>query len=137
MTTDLQRRLAEEAEASEAGRELDAVYHRNTQPAKEPSQVYSLRLPVERIGEIRALATQSATQPTTLIRRWVLERLDEELAGRGRDESARLAQRRAAEEGDEVYVMTRSELHTIVRSVVLESIQGAASVPEPVVDSNA
>lgn len=114
VTTDLQRRLAEETEASEAGRDLDAVYTRNTQPAKEPSQVYSLRLPVERIEEIRSLAAQNFTQPTSLIRRWVLERLDDELVRREGD----VATRRDVAASDDLIVMTRPEFVEEIRKVV-------------------
>lgn len=69
--------------------------------------------------------TPIATQPTTLIRRWVLERLDDELARRGDDEARRrqAARQRAAEEDEDVFVMTRSELQAIVRAVVIENIE--------------
>jgi len=45
--------------------------------AVAPSQVYSIRLPVDRIEELRLLAAESDERPTSLIRRWVLEHLDE------------------------------------------------------------
>lgn len=48
-------------------------------PAKEPSQVYSIRLPATVVAELRVLATARGEAPTGLIRDWVLERLDEEI----------------------------------------------------------
>ncbi len=47
-------------------------------PARQPSQVYSVRLPVERLDHLRRLAEEWGMQPTGLIRQWVLERLDVE-----------------------------------------------------------
>ena len=49
-------------------------------PPKEPSQVYSLRLPTTVVEEIRLLASAKGEAPTALIREWVLERMDEEVA---------------------------------------------------------
>lgn len=46
--------------------------------ARTPSQVYSVRIPVDRLEELRTLALERGMQPTALIRRWVLERLDGE-----------------------------------------------------------
>ena len=48
-------------------------------PAKEPSQVYSVRLPTTVVEELRVLAGARGAAPTSLIRDWLLERLDEEI----------------------------------------------------------
>ena len=48
--------------------------------AKEPSQVYSVRIPTGRIEELRKVAAMSSQAPSTLLRRWVLERLVVEAA---------------------------------------------------------
>jgi hypothetical protein len=48
-------------------------------PAKEPSQVYSVRLPATVVEELRVLAAAKGAAPTALIRDWLLERLDEEI----------------------------------------------------------
>lgn len=48
-------------------------------PAKEPSQVYSVRLPATVVEELRILASAKGEAPTALIRDWVLERLDDEI----------------------------------------------------------
>lgn len=74
--------LAEAAEESEAGRELPANYVRSRRSARDPAQVYSLRVPVKRLEELRQLADAEGVEPSVLMRRWVLERLDEEKAGR-------------------------------------------------------
>jgi hypothetical protein len=111
---DLQRLLAEEAEAAEAGADIDAVYHRNIEPAKDPSQVYSLRMPVERIEEIRTLAAKSRVAPTALMRLWVLERLDHEL---GRRSDAAL--RHASQPGEELLVVTKAEFTRAAREAVM------------------
>ncbi len=46
-------------------------------PPRRPSQVYSIRIPVERIEQLRLIAANRGTTPTALIRDWVIERLDE------------------------------------------------------------
>jgi hypothetical protein len=49
--------------------------------AKEPSQVYAIRMPVSRLTAIRRLADHRKEQPTALLREWILDRLDREIAG--------------------------------------------------------
>lgn len=63
----------EDAEAT-ADDELDWARHR--EPAKNPTAVYSVRIPVDRIEELRQLAADRGVQPTVLIRAWVLAQLD-------------------------------------------------------------
>jgi hypothetical protein len=70
--------LAEAAEEAEAGRDAQATYVRSKRSARDPSQVYSLRVPVRRLEELRRLAEDEGVEPSVLMRRWVLERLDEE-----------------------------------------------------------
>lgn len=48
-------------------------------PSREPSQIYSIRLPVSAIEQLRCLALTEGEAPTALLRQWVLERLDTEL----------------------------------------------------------
>ena len=45
-------------------------------PARNPAQVYSVRIPVERIEQLRTVAGVEGTTPSSLIRKWVIERLD-------------------------------------------------------------
>ncbi|HWL37458.1 MAG TPA: hypothetical protein VNQ77_14835 [Frankiaceae bacterium] len=45
------------------------------------SQVYSIRIPVDRLEDLRALAAARGEAPTALMREWVLERLAAETLG--------------------------------------------------------
>ncbi len=78
-------REAEEAEvradAEDRGEAAPAKGQRPRRPA-DASQVYSLRLPAEAIAQLRALAQELDEPPTTLLRRFVLERLHEEQGSR-------------------------------------------------------
>lgn len=51
------------------------------------SQVYSIRVPVERLEQVRALAKERNLQPTAMLREWVLARLDAETAPQGTEKS--------------------------------------------------
>ncbi len=87
MITDeeLLARVAEAAEADPAAdADVDWVPHRR--PSKNPTAVYSVRIPVDRIEELRQLAVARNVQPTALIRTWVLAQLD---AAKSGDEDAR------------------------------------------------
>src|SRR5262249_9109909 len=64
------------AEAEERGEVAPTPGHHGRQPASDPSQVYTVRIPVSRLRELRAIAAELGEPPATLIRRWVLERLD-------------------------------------------------------------
>lgn len=64
--------------------DLDEVAsHRKTGAAgvraRSPSQVYSIRVPVERLEQVRSLASSRGLAPTAMMRQWVLARLDDEL----------------------------------------------------------
>jgi hypothetical protein len=52
-------------------------YHR-PRPPKEPSQVYSVRIPVDRLEQLRRVAEQRHLPPSALLRDWVVQRLDTE-----------------------------------------------------------
>lgn len=43
------------------------------------SQVYSIRVPVEQLGQLRRLAKDRGTAPTTMLREWVLAQLEDEI----------------------------------------------------------
>lgn len=77
--SDVARLLDEEAELAEKHRDVERSYVR-ARPAASPSQVYSLRIPVERLEQLRNLAERHHEAPTAMMRRWVLERLERELA---------------------------------------------------------
>ncbi len=75
------REEAERLDALEEKGGLDELpFTRLRRYAKEPSQVYAIRIPVSRLMAIRWLADRRKEQPTALLREWVLERLDEELS---------------------------------------------------------
>ncbi|HMD94027.1 MAG TPA: hypothetical protein VKG80_15465 [Trebonia sp.] len=66
----------------------DAPVYRSRRPAADdgihatshvPSQVYSIRVPVDRLEQVRRLASERNIAPTTMLRQWVLAQLDREL----------------------------------------------------------
>ena len=81
---DILAREAAEAEAAADAREADDRPETGGQRARaragEASQVYSVRIPVERLEQLRTLAEQRGVRPTALLREFVLERLDAEMA---------------------------------------------------------
>ena len=91
---DIRELLAAEAEASEEHRDAPVDYVRSTARRREPAQVYSLRIPVRRLAELREVADAHGTEPSVLMRRWVLDRLDAERAG-GQGETVRAKLERA------------------------------------------
>jgi hypothetical protein len=66
------------AEEEESGERAPQPGRRGRRGAADPSQVYSLRVPVERLEQLRRLAEQRGVAPTALLRQFVLERLDQE-----------------------------------------------------------
>ncbi|MBA2472720.1 MAG: hypothetical protein DLM61_17955 [Pseudonocardiales bacterium] len=69
-------RLAAAVEDAAATPDEELEWTRHREPAKSPTAVYSVRIPVERIEELRQLAAERDVQPTALIRTWVLAQLD-------------------------------------------------------------
>jgi hypothetical protein len=70
--------LAAEAEAAEQfmdQEDLGPTYVPR-HPAKDPSQVYSVRIPVGRLDQLRRRAAGQGIAPSALMRQWVIERLD-------------------------------------------------------------
>jgi hypothetical protein len=59
----------------------NAVYVR-PRPPKDPAQVYTVRIPVAQIARLRDIANRLGLAPSTLMRNWVIERLDVEDAPR-------------------------------------------------------
>jgi hypothetical protein len=45
-------------------------------PPRAPSQVYSLRIPVDKLELLRQIAAEHNELPSALMRRWILERLE-------------------------------------------------------------
>ena len=74
MTTpdpELLDKIAAEAEHAEATRDLDLPYRRRSR-----SPVYGLRLPAERIEQLRRIAQARGVEPSVLARQWVIDQLD-------------------------------------------------------------
>jgi hypothetical protein len=69
--------LASEAERMETSKGR-RQHVRSSSPPRNPSQVYSIRIPVERLDQLRRIAATKGEHPTALLRRWALERLSEE-----------------------------------------------------------
>lgn len=67
------------AEAEDRGEVSPASGQRaRRQLTGEASQVYSVRIPVDRLAQLRQLADERDVAPTALLRQFVLERLDQE-----------------------------------------------------------
>jgi hypothetical protein len=109
-TSDIRELLDQEGAAAEEMAEVETHMVRNRTNAKDPSQVYSLRLPVDRIEEVRQLAISQSLAPTALLRRWILDRLDVEL------------ERRQMIEAEPIYATTRDELGNLVKELLEEFI---------------
>jgi hypothetical protein len=82
---ELRERIAAAVEDAEATPDDELEWTRHQEPAKSPAAVYSVRIPVDRIEELRQLAAERGVAPTALIRTWVLAQLD---AARSSDEYA-------------------------------------------------
>ncbi|MPY85144.1 MAG: hypothetical protein GEV00_17890 [Actinophytocola sp.] len=67
-------KLAAEAEHAESTRDVELEYRRRG-PSR--SQVYGLRLPADRIEQLRRVAHARGVEPSVLAREWVIARLDE------------------------------------------------------------
>ncbi|MEX2375073.1 MAG: hypothetical protein WD942_05735 [Dehalococcoidia bacterium] len=73
--------LAAESERFEREKDLPPkgpAYGRPRKPAGEVGRIFSLRIPLERLVDLHRLAESKGEQPTVLMRRWILERLDRE-----------------------------------------------------------
>ncbi|MFN2495023.1 MAG: hypothetical protein ABR608_03810 [Pseudonocardiaceae bacterium] len=69
-------RIAAAVEDAEATPDDELEWTRHREPAKSPTAVYSVRIPADRIEELRQLAADRGVQPTVLIRSWVLAQLN-------------------------------------------------------------
>jgi uncharacterized protein YdiU (UPF0061 family) len=81
----LRDKLAAEAEHAETTRDAELPYQRRRRTGGQA--VYGLRLPTERIEQLRRLGAARGVEPSVLARNWVIERLEEAEAGaRDREE---------------------------------------------------
>lgn len=78
--TDLDRTLRALAEEAELAREdtVPPTARRKTRRAKDPSQVYSVRIPVDRLEQLRRVAAARGSAPSALIRELVVAFLDDQ-----------------------------------------------------------
>ncbi|PZS07916.1 MAG: hypothetical protein DLM55_09715 [Acidimicrobiales bacterium] len=74
----VQEKLNRIGEAAEQSRDVDVEYTRARRSA-DAGQVYALRIPKRDLAALRKLADQRGVEPSALARRWVVQRLDEEL----------------------------------------------------------
>ncbi|HEY0638258.1 MAG TPA: hypothetical protein VGD67_11480 [Pseudonocardiaceae bacterium] len=74
--TSLPDRIDAAVADAEAGSDAEAAWVRHREPSSSPTAVYSVRIPVDRLAELRELAAARGMQPTALIRAWVLAQLD-------------------------------------------------------------
>jgi len=70
--------LAAEGAEAEARRDEPPARMHRARAEGGSNHVYTVRMPAARLAELRAVAEQSGEQPSALMRRWVLERLDDE-----------------------------------------------------------
>lgn len=76
---DIRKKLEEVAELAERTKEQRLRrFGRPPKPEGEVGQVYSIRIPVAQIAELEAVAAERGEPPRTMLREWVLERLDDE-----------------------------------------------------------
>lgn len=77
--TERSKQMLKAIEAQELEEDEDSEYV-TPHPPSRAAQVYSIRIPAERLAELRRVARAKDSAPSTLIREWVIERLDAEQA---------------------------------------------------------
>lgn len=70
----LRHSIAAEAEHAEASRDAELPYRRREGHRTHP--VYGLRLPADRIDQLRSIAEDRGVEPSVLARQWVINQLD-------------------------------------------------------------
>lgn len=113
--------LADEAQAAEAVRDEDVTFVRNRTRTKDPSQVYSLRLPVDRLEELRRIALRDGIAPSALMRRWVLDRLDHEA-----ERTSRIEEKKDELGREDLVVFAGEEYRDHVATLIATSIKAFA-----------
>lgn len=72
------RELTQEAELEREDDTVPPTARRKTRRAKDPSQVYSVRIPVDRLEQLRRAAVRRGSAPSALIRELVVAFLDDQ-----------------------------------------------------------
>jgi hypothetical protein len=79
MKKDIRKTLEEVADLAERTKDQRLRrFGRPPKPEGEVGQVYSIRIPVARIAELEKVAAARGEAPRTMLREWVLERLEDE-----------------------------------------------------------
>jgi hypothetical protein len=78
---------------AEAAWDVDVEWVKHEVPPRNPSAVHSVRIPADRIEQLRRVAAERGVQPTALIRTWVLAQLDAADRGDERKRSGRSGRR--------------------------------------------
>jgi hypothetical protein len=81
---ELLNKVAAAADTNDTDPAREWVAHRR--PAKDPSMVYTVRIPASRVEQLRELAEARGLAPTALLRSWVLTQLDAASRARDRDD---------------------------------------------------
>ncbi len=66
------------ADAIERGAATAPKAYRNRTVSRDAAQVYSVRIPVQQLEQLRAAADARGVTPSALVRTWVVERLEAE-----------------------------------------------------------
>ncbi|MGH3503838.1 MAG: hypothetical protein ACRDQA_23520 [Nocardioidaceae bacterium] len=72
--------LEQEATEAEASQDEPPSRMHRARTAGKANHVYTVRMPADQLAELRTVAERSGELPSALMRRWVLERLDQEQA---------------------------------------------------------
>lgn len=101
------------ADAEERGEVAPTPGQRGRNSAADPSQVYSVRIPVSKLRQLRVIAERLDMPPTALIRQWVIERLDEQDAkdSEGLAESFAMFREKAEPAGRDSFSLGPSRRH--------------------------
>jgi hypothetical protein len=118
---------------------------------RQKSQVYSIRVPVEQLEQVRVLAKQRGVAPTAMMREWILEKLQSEAgetvakrSATGPERSARQAEeqnsyRRSFEmavQRIETALVTFIEAAAQLTTVLARSAEASAAEPRRFAASN-
>jgi len=76
MSSNIKKRILEEAEASEENQDVPISPDASvTRPNRARSAVYSIRLNPDEVASVQALADDAGLPPSTLVRSWIVERV--------------------------------------------------------------
>lgn len=112
----------DEGERHEEEEEQEAVYVRPPAP-RHPTQVYSVRVPVDRLDQLRTLAQKEGVSTSVLVRQLVIEGLDQRSGGHAQ---LRDAFERIAVLESEMDAMKKD--HTVLEQTVVGSLESTIAM---------